>query len=125
MLWRLSHTVRFAGSCGAKVCSQTALFVEGGFCAGLFWASSAILGVESAWNVFVTGVDWYKDGGGCARGMSGSRIVGLKLRDGLISADSYRTGATSGHFARWPGAGRASLVSGPELWSSFWLSLFL
>jgi len=40
--------------------------------------------VESAWNIFVTGVDWYKDGGGCARGMSGSRISGLNPGDGLV-----------------------------------------
>jgi len=47
----------------------------------------------------VTRVDWYKDGGGSVRGMSGFRIVGLNLRDGLISAHSCRTGATSRHFA--------------------------
>jgi hypothetical protein len=47
----------------------------------------------------VTGVDWYKDGGGSVRGMSRFRIVGLNLRDGLISANSCRTGATSRHFA--------------------------
>ena len=53
----------------------------------------------------MTWVDWYKDGGGCARGMSGSRIVGLKLGDGLISADSCRTGVTTGLFCPLAGAG--------------------
>jgi len=77
----------------------------------LFWASSAVLGVESGWSNFVTWVDWYKDGGGCARGMSGSRIVGLKLGDGLISADSCRTGATTGLFRPLAWCGGASLVS--------------
>ena len=72
----------------------------------------------------MTGVDWYKDGGGCARGMSGSRIVGLKLGDGLVSADSCRTGATTGLFRPLAGRG-ASLVSQPEPGSSFWISLFL
>ena len=70
-----------------------------GFCADLFWASLVLLGVERAWSNFVTGVDWYKDGGGSVRGMSRFTIVGLNLRDGLISADSYPAGATTGLFA--------------------------
>ena len=55
-----------------------------GFCAGLFWASLVLLGVERAWSNFVTGVDWYKDGGETLRGMSGSRIPGLFCGIGLV-----------------------------------------
>ena len=38
----------FGVFCGAKVCSQTPLFLGPGFCAGLFWASLVLLGAESA-----------------------------------------------------------------------------
>ena len=98
MRWRLCQRPRPRRVLRRKSLQSDSPLSGAGFCAGLFWASSAILGAESAWNIFVTGVDWYKDGGGCARGMSGSRIVGLKLGDGRVSADSCRTGATTGLF---------------------------
>ena len=70
--------------CGAGIRRKTPLFVGGGFCAGLERAGFCASRLEWAWNIFVTGVDWDKDGGETLRGTSGSRISGLFCENGLV-----------------------------------------
>ena len=70
--------------CVARVCSQTPFLVGVCFCAGLERAIFFVLGLEWAWSIFVTMVDWYKDGGGCLCGMLASEILGLKCESAPV-----------------------------------------